>query len=209
MAYIRTKNIKGNLYHYEQESYREKNQVKTRHIRYIGKAGQLGTTNKINDSAVDFKKIENKFGYTENPKEAGFIITNGKMIDFSGRRQAAGYKNGKPLPNEPDYLADSHSIDHREIKNAFNEKKLTASEKKDLHDNNFGYVKYFGEKNGAVRFFYTNGDVNAEFFKKPNEKQLAQISNSRPQKIYADIDYKKQGTYKGEYNSIAELKADL
>jgi len=41
---IRKKNIYGNTYYYLQESYRDGDAVRTRHIRYLGKSGSLGTT---------------------------------------------------------------------------------------------------------------------------------------------------------------------
>src|SRR5215212_9486598 len=44
MSYLRVKWIKGHPYFYEQASYRIGKQVKTRHIRYIGKFGWKGGT---------------------------------------------------------------------------------------------------------------------------------------------------------------------
>lgn len=44
MSYLRLKWIKGHPYLYEQASYRVGKQVKTRHIRYIGKHGYRGAT---------------------------------------------------------------------------------------------------------------------------------------------------------------------
>ena len=64
------------------------------------------------------------FGITLDPREAGYILENGEMLDFSGRHYASGYEHirlpigeviHRPLPGQPDYLRGQRSTDHREI----------------------------------------------------------------------------------------------
>lgn len=215
MVYIRTKTIKGNQYYYEQHSIRSGNKVKTQHIRYVGSVNtnnnrELGTT-QVNE--YDKKAID-RYGYTENEKEAGYILKDGKMLDFSGRFHATGYENKKPKKNEPDYLKNSRSEDHRDIRNIF-------SEKEKEKDTGYDYIKDYGEKTGSARFTFINGDSNIEFFKKPTREQITRLKSIQYKnkgKIYADLTYKKDfngkeksvygGTTK-EYNSIEELEKDL
>ena len=65
--------------------------------------------------------IKEYFGITFNPREAGYILSDGTMLDFSGRHYAGGYKYDKqygqfrPKQGKPDYYANDRVIDHREI----------------------------------------------------------------------------------------------
>lgn len=69
---------------------------------------------KIHDAALDY------FGKTTNPKETGYILDDGTRLDLSGRHMATGYeKTGpaqyRPKAGQPDYLANSRNIDHRQL----------------------------------------------------------------------------------------------
>jgi hypothetical protein len=71
-------------------------------------------------SAEDiFASAKQRFGITKSIYEAGYVLPDGTMLDFSGRSQASGYKrNGatfRPTDGKSDYLRDSRGIDHREI----------------------------------------------------------------------------------------------
>lgn len=220
MSYIRTKNIKGNTYSYEQESYRENGKVKTRHIKYIGNDTDYRLSNttrkethteKIN---ILNKKAINFFGLTENENEAGYILQDGKMLDFSGRYNAVGYENKKPKNNEPDYLKNQRSIDHREINSILNDKK---------RETRYDSIKEYGEETGSIRLTKAtyDKDINVEFFKKPTFQQLTRLKSIQYKnrgKIYADLTYKKdfKGTEKSvyggetkEYSSVEALEKDL
>jgi len=41
----------------------------------------------------------------KNLNEAGYVLPDGTMLDFSGRHQAVGYEGGKVMAGKPDYLA--------------------------------------------------------------------------------------------------------
>lgn len=59
------------------------------------------------------------FGQTFNPREAGYMLPDGSLLDLSGRHYGAGYKKsgGRFVPQrgQPDYLANSRNVDHREL----------------------------------------------------------------------------------------------
>lgn len=67
-----------------------------------------------------FDKAIDTFGTTNNVKEAGYVLPDGKMLDFSGRNDAVGYtkKNGKYIAVKDDYLKNSRAFDHRNINKA-------------------------------------------------------------------------------------------
>ena len=67
---------------------------------------------------VDFcAKSKEHYGTTQDIREAGYIMADGTMLDFSGRHEAVGYEKGKPKPGEPDYLKGQRNTDHRDVKN--------------------------------------------------------------------------------------------
>jgi hypothetical protein len=71
-------------------------------------------------SAEDiFASAKERFGITNSIYEAGYVLPDGTMLDFSGRSQASGYKRDgatfRPTDGQGDYLRDSRGIDHREI----------------------------------------------------------------------------------------------
>ena len=71
-------------------------------------------------SAEDiFASAKERFGITNSIYEAGYVLPDGTMLDFSGRSQASGYKRDgsafRPTDGKSDYLRDSRGIDHREI----------------------------------------------------------------------------------------------
>ena len=60
------------------------------------------------------------FGVTYDPTEAGFILPDGTMLDFSGRHEAQGYQkrymDNKWVPvSNTDYLKGQRSTDHRQV----------------------------------------------------------------------------------------------
>jgi hypothetical protein len=66
-----------------------------------------------------FASAKERFGITNSIYEAGYVLPDGTMLDFSGRSQASGYKRDgaafRPTDGKSDYLRDSRGIDHREI----------------------------------------------------------------------------------------------
>lgn len=84
---IRQKNIKGNSYWYEQRSERVGGKVKTRHVRYIGKAGGRGGDGQAAGVAVS-KKTE------------GFIEEVETKKPKTAREGLAIYRKHKPSLRE-------------------------------------------------------------------------------------------------------------
>jgi hypothetical protein len=71
------------------------------------------------------------FGLTNNAYEAGYILPDARMLDFSGRSQTSGFKrvNGKNVPKTKfDEFKDSRQIDHREVVMLPEEKKKMQEE---------------------------------------------------------------------------------
>jgi len=74
--------------------------------------GQLAVAHILKDKESEDKNIETikkakeHFGITENPKEAGYILSDGTMLDFSGRHYAEE-KNGE--------FVSKRNVDHREV----------------------------------------------------------------------------------------------
>jgi hypothetical protein len=66
-----------------------------------------------------FETAKRRFGVTQSLYEAGYVLPDGTMLDFSGRADA-GYVQGddlvfRPRSGERDYMQDQRGTDHREI----------------------------------------------------------------------------------------------
>lgn len=99
------------------------------------------------DNAADVKTAEKYFGTTYKIAEAGYLLTDGKLLDFSGRHEGApgGYR----------------SVDHRDISDAF--------------DGDYGDDSYTGGmiqfmQAGNIRLSPESGGINLSV--KPNKQQL-------------------------------------
>ncbi len=96
------------------------------------------------------KKAEQYFGTTKNIKEAGYLLTDGKLLDFSGRNNGAtgGYR----------------TVDHREITDALGD---------DYGASTNGMVKFMQE--GNIRLSPESGGINLSV--KPNATQINTLSD--------------------------------
>lgn len=151
------------------------------------------------------QQAKKQIGITANPKEAGYILKNGEMLDLSGRHYAGGYKNGKPLPGQPDYLANQRNVDHREISSVFG-KEIGGTD-----------AMLAFEKEGNIRVSPSSGDLNISLNldQKLTPEQIKTIKNMHQQlggKIYYDI-YEAGGRntpiLSGETNSPNKLFSDF
>jgi hypothetical protein len=92
---------------------------KDKDIKIIEHALFQGVQEKENNKqlAPEFESAKRIFGITTNPNEAGYILPNGEMLDFTGRNEAGGYQfiNGRWVANGRDYLANERITDHRGI----------------------------------------------------------------------------------------------
>lgn len=115
------------------------------------------------------------YGTTKDIKEAGYLLPDGEMLDFTGRHQATGYENGKPLPGQPDYLKGQRNVDHREIQDV-----VDAGE----------------DRNGPMHEFVRLGNIRLqpdgiELNQAPTLKQLSVIKqhilNNKGESFFVDI----------------------
>lgn len=151
----------------------------------------LGQAKKITNIQ---QKLLSHFGATSNPKEAGYILNDGTMLDLSGRHYAAGYINKKPIPGQPDYLRGRRNVDHRELPEGLDFTEVQS-------------------KGNAIRISDINGDLNIQLTKGQNvtDEQwntLSRMKQREKGKIYYDIsDLSKDSTLdSGEAKSIEHLK---
>lgn len=68
-----------------------------------------------------FEYAKRRHGTTRSIYEAGYVLPDGTMLDFSGKSDAGGYErkpdgNFGPQSGQPDYLRDTRNSDHREIR---------------------------------------------------------------------------------------------
>lgn len=95
--------------------------------------GQINLTNKpkekerLTDKEIE-KKAKKHFGTTYNLNEAGYILTDGSMLDFSGKKEGG--------------MAGNRAYDHRQIAEAFEDADIGMEE----FVNN-GAIRYMPESN--------------------------------------------------------------
>lgn len=90
-----------------------------------------------------FDAAKAKFGTTYDMREAGYILPDGSMLDFSGRHQVEG---------DTSFLNGDRTVDHREI----------ADIAYDSDDNDTGVTTDLGDflDRGAIRIDYNAGAIN-------------------------------------------------
>lgn len=65
-----------------------------------------------------FAEVKKRHGVTRSIYEAGYVLPDGTMLDFSGRADAGGFTQGADLifrAQGRDYMKDQRGVDHREI----------------------------------------------------------------------------------------------
>lgn len=118
------------------------------------------------DKLSDAKRV---FGLTGNPKEAGYILPDGDMLDFSGRHEMGiSYQQTPDLRWQPvkgqDYQAGGRYTDHRDLDQLFTDSSGGMSGNDMMREfNNLGAVRYTPESSGV------------SLTKKPTGKQLRAI----------------------------------
>ena len=135
-------------------------------IRNSGENVKKYSLEPTEEAKTAVKRAEDYFGTTYKIKEAGYITTDGKMLDFSGRHEGAngGYR----------------TVDHREIGDAL-------GEEYGGEDYSGAMVRFIGE--GNIRVSPEMGGINLSVL--PNKAQRSTldryISNFRG-KVILDID---------------------
>lgn len=113
------------------------------------------------------------FGITLNPRECGYILPDGTMLDLSGRHQMGDYvktPDGRWKPKRgPDFATNLRHTDHREVHDlpGFADMDLRG---RDGESNPTYYMRYFLRTTGAIRFMPGQG---FDVWKQPTPKQLA------------------------------------
>lgn len=113
-----------------------------------------------------FEKAIRHFGLTDNPYEAGFILPDGKMLDFSGKRQGGS--------------SGMHHLDHSEVS-------LVMPYGDSLANPKFRFTRL-----GAVRFFLHppryGGSFTIAVAVMPTPPQLAIIAACLKHASYLAVD---------------------
>ena len=131
------------------------------------------------------KRAEEYFGTTYKIKEAGYITTDGKMLDFSGRHEGAngGYR----------------TVDHREIGDAL-------GEEYGGEDYSGAMVRFIGE--GNIRVSPEMGGINLSVL--PNKAQRGTldryISNFRGEVILDIDDYFDKGKIPEKFSREPQIR---
>lgn len=148
------------------------NQVKIKDTWYANRIienmmanGQINLTNKpkaverTKDKDIE-KKAKKYFGTTNNFAEAGYILTDGSMLDFSGKKEGG--------------MAGTRSYDHRQIIEAFEDSDFDIGMNEFINN---GAIRYMPESNSLylankptaqqIKIIssivdMTNGEVNIE-----------------------------------------------
>ncbi len=131
-----------------------------------GVVSQVKASERQEQDTEDVKTAEKYFGTTYKISEAGYLLTDGKLLDFSGRHEggSGGYR----------------SVDHRDITDAFDG---------EYGDGGYsdGMVKFM--QAGNIRLSPESGGINLSV--KPNAKQIdtldRYIANFRGE-VMLDID---------------------
>jgi len=125
------------------------------------------------------------FGTTHNPYWAGFILSDGRMLDFSGKKLG----NVRPDPK-------TRYLDHTDIGDIFTGKEIDKFFKKypDASKSNVYLIHYFLDQTGSIRMGLTRDDLSLQIFKYPTPQQFKTIKeiieNYLPASGYAVIDFK-------------------
>ena len=121
-----------------------------------------------NDAAGLTTRAKELTGITRNPREAGYVTTDGTMLDMSGRHEAVGYERRgdrfTPQAGQPDYLANARNTDHRDVAQA-----LT-----DGHTEGGFAMQEFMDRSGAVRVDFNSGNITATV--RPTAEQISAIA---------------------------------
>jgi hypothetical protein len=118
-------------------------------------------------SAADiFQSAKKRHGVTRSIYEAGYVLPDGTLLDFSGRADAGGFKQLKDLTfvaeSGRDYMRDQRSVDHREIEW---EGMPQAREQSD------GMLDFL--RLGAIRIDANSGMISMHSRAKPSGAQLS------------------------------------
>jgi len=137
------------------------------------------------------RRAINEFGLTSNIDEAGYILSDGRLLDFSGKNQ--GGPGGERVR------------DHREIEGIFDKKTFGKFKFR------FDAVTKFGRDTGAIRIGTSDEDVIVNNFRKPTQTQVNIIKDAAKVKggIIADNSNPRTGDTIDAFDSAQNKKFDI
>jgi hypothetical protein len=153
-----------------------------------------------------FNKLAIKhYGLTDNPSEAGFILPEGKMLDFSGRFQRMGDtfipKDGK------DRRVSLRATDHSDVGRILSQTALKDLDSDDLDaiftpGRNYRNIERFKKASGSVRLnmspFRGKYDIDIDIRKdtpitSSQERLLRKIEKEyKPEEIHYEVTHEKR-----------------
>lgn len=149
------------------------------------------------------KTVKDHFGLTENPTEAGYILPNGEMLDFSGKHNHASFKrkNGYNVlkEGEQDFMSGKRSVDHR----------FLPSELDLEGENNTQKMEDFMEKTNSIAISYDKDGMNVRMsaegdISKTQWKMLERLSKMTDE-MYYDI-WTDKKIERGQAFSVSDIK---
>jgi hypothetical protein len=113
------------------------------------------------DAAELTERAKALTGLTNNPREAGYITSDGAMLDLSGRHEAQDYvrQGDRFVARRGDYLGDTRNTDHRDIAQQLVESGGSEA------------MAEFMNRSGAVRVDFNSGIVHATVVPTPRQIQ--------------------------------------
>lgn len=108
------------------------------------------------------------FGTTDDVSESGYLTPDGRWLDLSGRHEASGYENGRPIRG--DYLRGSRNYDHRQLGDTINE---ILDEEIGTPETSSERMRQFIEFGGMLRWSPESWGFSV--YQPPTKAQLAEI----------------------------------
>ena len=143
-----------------------------------------------------FERAKKTFGVTKNLSEAGYVIPDGSMLDFSGRHLVDPNKDSS-------WLNGGRTVDHRDISDLNYEKDLNTPSgyETDMSDFirrgairlNSGVINLATKPtSGQENVLWTliqraNGDVDVDFGDGYDSDHYASYNHARPERVINDI----------------------
>ena len=110
---------------------------------------------KREDSQELFEAAKERFGTTRDLREAGYVLPDGSMLDFSGRHQASG---------DTSYLNGGRTVDHRDIEDLNFERDLNTPSGRNTNMSDF-------ISRGAIRI-HMPGMINLAMKPTPQQESV-------------------------------------
>jgi GNAT superfamily N-acetyltransferase len=149
------------------QSYYKKKGTKPKRGLLKDESGSMPMGKPITNTGDEdlIKRTIEQWGLTRDPKEAAYILPNGKMIDGSGRAQAGGYTRSGDYyvytGKGRDTMSGDRVVDHREIAQSVTpEGGISGTQAMDNFINASGAVRYMPTTGASFNFMPTDIQLN-------------------------------------------------